>query len=156
MNLETLCEALNINGVRYAIVGGHAVALHGAVRGTVDYDFVINWNLKNLQKAEQALLKLGLVSRHPLSSIDIFNFKDEYVKNKNMIAWNFYDPTNPLSQVDIVITYDLKGRKIKNINFKNIKISIINIDDLISMKVKANREQDKEDVKALKKIRNEN
>lgn len=34
-------------GVRYALVGGYAVALHGAVRGTVDVDVILAWNFYN-------------------------------------------------------------------------------------------------------------
>lgn len=36
--LNQICHALQTNRVRYALVGGYAVALHGAVRGTVDVD----------------------------------------------------------------------------------------------------------------------
>ena len=36
--LEKVCAALAQAKLRFAIVGGHAVALHGAVRGTVDID----------------------------------------------------------------------------------------------------------------------
>ncbi len=36
--LNQICNALQTNRVRYALVGGYAVALHGAVRGTVDVD----------------------------------------------------------------------------------------------------------------------
>jgi len=40
--LESICRAFEQAKVPYAIVGGHAVALHGALRGTVDIDFVLN------------------------------------------------------------------------------------------------------------------
>lgn len=43
MFLIELCQSLEQHNVRYALVGGYAVALHGAVRGTVDVDFVIEW-----------------------------------------------------------------------------------------------------------------
>ena len=39
--LERICTALREAGVRYAVVGGYAVALHGAVRGTVDIDVAV-------------------------------------------------------------------------------------------------------------------
>jgi hypothetical protein len=40
--IEKTCKALAESGVRYAIVGGYAVALHGAVRGTMDVDIAVN------------------------------------------------------------------------------------------------------------------
>ena len=106
--LNKVCSALDDKGVRYAVVGGHAVALHGAVRGTVDVDIALAWNLKSLLTAEQALTEIGLVSRLPIDANDVFQFREEYVNNRNLIGWNFYNPINSAEQVDIVITYDLK------------------------------------------------
>ena len=48
MFLTRVTQALSDHQVPYAIVGGHAVALHGALRGTVDIDFVIRWQKKYL------------------------------------------------------------------------------------------------------------
>ena len=105
--LEKICTALREAGIRYAVVGGHAVALHGAVRGTVDIDIVLAWSRKAIAGAEKALNEIGLVSRLPLSADDIFDFRDEYVEKRNLVAWNFYDPAVLSVQVHIVITYDL-------------------------------------------------
>jgi hypothetical protein len=41
MFLKRVCQAFTDNHVDYAIVGGYAVALHGAVRGTMDVDAVL-------------------------------------------------------------------------------------------------------------------
>jgi hypothetical protein len=38
MLIAEVCQALARFEVPYALVGGHAVALHGAVRGTIDFD----------------------------------------------------------------------------------------------------------------------
>ena len=54
--LNRVCSALSGKGVRYAIVGGHAVALHGAVRGTVDVDIALAWNRKSVKATEEALI----------------------------------------------------------------------------------------------------
>ena len=39
--LERVCRCLDANNVSYAIVGGYAVALHGAPRGTIDGDLIV-------------------------------------------------------------------------------------------------------------------
>lgn len=57
--------------IPYTLVGAHAVALHGTVRGTVDIDFIIKWSLKNLTLIEKALNELGLTSRLPIRSEDM-------------------------------------------------------------------------------------
>ena len=41
MLLLRVTEALRKARVAHALVGGHAVALHGAIRGTLDIDLVI-------------------------------------------------------------------------------------------------------------------
>ena len=150
--LNRVCQALSDAGVRYAVVGGHAVALHGAVRGTVDVDIALTWNKKALRITEQTLSDLGLVSRLPVSAEDVFLFRDEYIKNRNLIGWNFYNPDNLTEQVDVVINYDLKGKKLKRIETAASTINILNIRDLIKMKKASGRPQDIEDVKALEKL----
>ena len=155
MFIENLCQELNKNKVAYAIVGGHAVAFHGAVRGTLDIDFIVKWNKKNLIKAVEVLTSLGLQSRLPLKPEEVFDFRDEYIKNKNLIAWNFYNPNNLLEQVDIIITKDLDDYKMKKIKSSGVEIHLLSLDSLIKMKEEAGRKQDIEDVKSLKRIKNE-
>ncbi len=150
--LNRICSALADKGIRYAIVGGHAVALHGAVRGTVDIDIALAWNFRSLQATEQALQDIGLVSRLPISAEDVFEFRDEYAQKRNLIAWNFYNPDNITEQVDIIITYDLKGRKVKKIETSGGIVRILNRKDLIEMKRASGRPQDLEDIKALRKL----
>ena len=151
--LNKICGALREAGVRYAVVGGHAVALHGAVRGTIDIDVALTWNRKSLTSAERALNKIGLVSRLPITAEDVFNFRDEYIKNRNMIAWSFYNPIDLSEQVDVIIAYDLKGKKTQRVKLPDGQVQILSIDDLIAMKRVSNRPQDKEDVTALERLR---
>ena len=151
--LNRVCSALDDKSVRYALVGGHAVALHGAVRGTVDVDIALTWNLKALQLAEQTLTEIGLVSRLPVDANDVFQFRDEYVNNRNLIGWNFFNPANPAEQVDIVITYDLKGKRIGRVDTSGGSVRLLNRHDLIDMKRASGRPQDLADVKALEKLK---
>ena len=155
MFIHDICSALDKAEVPYAIVGGYAVALHGAIRGTVDVDVVIEWSLKNLQGVEIAFKQIGLVSLIPITAETLFHFREEYIQNRNLIAWNFYDPSNPLNQVDIIINYDLKNA----CNTKTIKtflgtIRVLSLHDLIKMKQASGRPQDLEDVKALDLLHN--
>ena len=150
--LNRVCNALTSAGVRFAIVGGHAVALHGAVRGTVDVDIALTWNLKTLQAAEMALNSIELESRLPVSATEVFEYRDEYIKNRNLIGWNFYNPDDLTEQVDIVINFDLKGKRVKRITTTHGQLPILNKPDLIAMKRASGRPQDAEDVKALEKL----
>lgn len=149
MFIHDVCNALRKAKIPYAIVGGYAVALHGAIRGTIDVDIAINWSLKNLQKTEEALKEMGLISLHPINSDSVFHFRDEYIQNRHMIAWNFYDPSNPVNQIDIIINYDLTGSHVKMIHTPLGEINILSRKDLIEMKKASGRPQDLEDIKAL-------
>ena len=152
MFIHDVCVALREAKAPYAIVGGYAVALHGVIRGTIDIDIAINWSLKNLQKIEQTLKNLGLVSLLPVDSYSIYQFRDEYIQNRHMIAWNFYDPSNPVNQIDIIINYDLTGSQIKTIYTPKGEIKVLSRKNLIEMKKASGRPQDLEDIKALEEI----
>lgn len=152
MWIEELIDTLERHKVKYAIVGGYAVALHGAVRGTVDIDLVLKISRANFQNAEKALLELGLSSRLPVGADDVFNFREEYILNRNMTAWNFTNPRNPIQAVDIIISQDLSGMKVDMIKAGKRKLPVLSVHDLIKMKRKSGRPQDLQDIEALEKI----
>ena len=150
--LERLCSALNDHNVCYALVGGHAVAFYGAVRGTVDVDFVINWSADTLVKTEKTLKAIGLVSRLPIDANDVFKNRKHYIYERNLIAWNFYNPDNLVEQVDIIINFDLQADSIRELVIGNTVLPLLELSQLIEMKRKAGRTQDLIDVSALEAI----
>jgi hypothetical protein len=152
MWIEQLIDSLERHRVKYAIVGGYALALHGAVRGTVDVDIVLKISLTNYQNAEKALLELGLTSRLPVGADEVINFREEYIHNRNMTAWNFTNSQNPIQTVDIIISHDLSRMKVDRIKVGKRILPVLSVRDLIIMKRKSGRPQDLEDIKALKRI----
>ena len=152
MLLKKLVKSLQRYDVDYAIVGGYAVALHGAVRGTVDVDLVVNVDEESLAKAERALNDIGLKSRLPVSARDVAGFRDEYIQNRNMKAWSFINADDPTEVVDIVITDSLKDLNTIKKKVAGIAITVLAIRDLIEMKRRSGRPQDLEDIKSLEKL----
>lgn len=152
MFINKVCNAFEEAKVPYAVVGGIAVALHGVPRGTIDVDFVIKWTLDNLKKTEEILKSLGLVSRIPVDAKSVYHFRDEYIKNRHLIAWNFYDPVKPNNEVDIIITYDLSHAKTKTFKMASGNVKVLSLKDLIAMKKASGRPQDLEDVKSLERL----
>ncbi len=151
--LTRVAAALDAAGVRYALVGGYAVALHGAVRGTVDVDIILAWNARTLRSAERALQGLGLVSRLPVTADDVFRFRDEYIRNRNLLAWNFYNPKDLTEQLDVIISTDLKGKKVRSVSTADGPVRVLARADLIAMKRASGRAQDLADVEALENLR---
>jgi len=151
--INKICNALAQQKVRYAIVGGYAVALHGAVRGTMDVDIAINWDLSTLRQTEKVLKEIGLVSRLPISAEDVFLFRDEYINNRNLIAWNFYNPEDASQLIDIIITFDLKHKARQRLQTAAGPIHVLQLNELIRMKCASGRPQDIEDAAALEKLK---
>ncbi len=152
MFIERVVACLQREGVRFAIAGGYAVALHGAVRGTVDVDLVLALFRKNLVAAESALNRMGLRSRLPLKAEEVFDFREEYIRNRNLIAWSFVNPADPTELVDIVLTEDLVAMQVDMISAGRLRLPVVAVPDLIRMKEKSARAQDIEDIQALRRI----
>lgn len=152
MLIDRVVAALRRERVRFAIAGGHAVSLHGAVRGTLDLDLVLALSRGNFTAAESALNSMGLQSRLPLKAQEVFDFREEYIRNRNLIAWSFVNPANPAEIVDIILTEDLESMRVDVIPAGRLRLPVVAVGDLIRMKEKSGRPQDLEDVKALRGI----
>ena len=92
MLLERLCDAFEKEALPYALVGGFAVALLGAPRGTLDIDCIIRHTEEDFEKCERALRGLGFQPRLPVTAKEVFQFRKEYIAKRNLIAWSFVNP----------------------------------------------------------------
>lgn len=155
MFLFELIDLFNKNKISYAIVGGYALAMHGIVRATIDVDIVLNLKLRDFEQAEKLLLQSGLQSRIPVRSKDIINMREEYIKNRNLIAWSFVDPNNPTRQVDLLINKDLSTLKTQVISVGTRKIVVANLEELLKMKQESRRPKDLIDIENIKLKLNE-
>ncbi|MHB1948967.1 MAG: nucleotidyltransferase domain-containing protein [Gammaproteobacteria bacterium] len=150
--LQKVCACFEKYKIPYAIVGGYAVALLGATRGTVDVDFITRLEEQIFLKIEEAFKSLGFVSRLPVTAKEVFMFRQEYIEKRNLIAWSFYNPRNPLEIVDIIITENLDDFTTVNRTLDGQKIKVLSKADLIRMKKKSGRPQDLIDIEALEKL----
>ncbi len=135
--------------IPYAVIGGYALAFHQIVRATVDVDLIMKLDLNTFEKAEKALKSIGLQSRIPVNAKDIISFRKEYIENRNLMAWSFVDYQNPIRQVDILITADIKNFKIEKVAVGGLKIPVISLADLLKMKQKSGRPQDLLDIEMI-------
>jgi hypothetical protein len=153
MFLLQVVEALQTARVPYAVAGGYAVSLHGAVRATMDIDFVISLKPKHLAAAEAALKSIGLSSRIPVTAIEISQFRKEYIERRNLIAWGFIDLKDPTRMVDLLLIDDISKHKVVTKHIEGMAVKILSLPSLIKMKKASGRPQDLEDVKALEKMK---
>jgi len=152
MLIRRLTQAFQSEGLHFAVAGGYAVALHGAVRGTLDIDIVIRRLREDFVAAERVLKGLGLAPRLPVDAGEVFDFREEYIAKRNLIAWSFQNPANPAEIVDVIITHDLAAMKIKRVKLGPVTIPVVSRRDLIVMKAASGRPQDLEDIRALEAL----
>src|SRR5437867_7529089 len=132
--LLRVATALDQSRVPYALVGGYAVALHGAVRGTVDVDLVIRLREADFRRTEKALNTLGLQSRLPVTASEVFRYREEYVRNRDLTAWSFINPALPSEIVDVILTEDLARMRVKRVKVMGRTVRVASIEDLVRMK----------------------
>lgn len=152
---EKVFKSLNKEKIKYLVVGGVAVNLHGYMRFTGDLDLLLLLEEENLKKMDKLMHKLGYSERLPVSVLSLSNKKQvkQWLEEKNMKAYSFTPPKNNPLQIDVIMEESLKYDKIvankvhKRID--NTVIPVISIDDLIKMKRRANRPQDLVDLEAL-------
>lgn len=96
---------------------------------------------------------MGFIPRVPVTAKEVFHFREEYIKRRNLIAWSFYNPLDPFEVIDVVLTHDLKFMRAVSKKLGLSQIRVLSIDELIKMKKQSGRPQDLEDVKILSKIK---
>lgn len=139
-DLIALCRSLNEQGVKYILIGGFAVVLHGFVRGTKDIDLLVDTSVANIQKIKKAMVKLpdnaiALIQDDEVEKYSVVRIADEFVVDLMAKACG--------------IDYEeaFKGIEFKEVG--GIKIPIPKKELLIRMKDTI-RDSDKMDVRFLK------
>jgi hypothetical protein len=159
MFLQEVLEALSTSGVRYCIVGGVAVNLHGVPRMTYDLDVVVVPEPDDLRAAEAVLTGLGLRPRIPVSLPDFADreHRERMRDERNLIAVTFTDPADPLREVDVLVAppVDAVGMcaRALALPLRGAMVRVASIDDIIAMKRDTGRAQDADDIVHLERVR---
>ena len=99
---EELFRRLNDGDVRYVVVGGVAVVLHGVMRFTADIDLIIDLAPAAAQNTMNVMTSAGFVPHLPLAASE---FADErkrrmWISEKNMTVFSMLDRHTPPTVVD--------------------------------------------------------
>jgi len=155
-------SALNKKKVRYLVVGGVALVLHGVVRLTADLDLMVDLSKVNLIKFLEVMKSLDYKPKLP---VDPRAFMDpekrkKWAREKNMIAFAFGHQKHDYKEIDVFIDEPIPFaeafKRKKTLAAKDVKINVISFDDLITLKERAGREQDISDIKMLKELGGKN
>ncbi|QNN41383.1 nucleotidyltransferase [Pedobacter roseus] len=136
-------QALNNQGVKYILVGGYSVILHGYSRTTGDMDIWVERTEENYRKIFNAFFQFGM---------PVFDMtKDNFLHHPD---WEVFSFGRPPVSIDLMII-------VKGLNFDEcypnsvffeedgLKIRTINYNDLLLAKKSAARAKDINDLENL-------
>jgi predicted nucleotidyltransferase len=151
-------KALNDAGVRYLVVGGVAVVLHGYLRTTGDLDLVVELSPKNLGRALDALEDSGFQPRPPVPLRAFANpeTRRSWLDTKNLKVFSLWHRDLPGFEVDLFVEEpfdfdDVWGRMVE-VELEGTTAPIIALRDLVELKKRAGRGRDLDDVAVLEDI----
>ncbi|PZO37652.1 MAG: hypothetical protein DCF19_18375 [Pseudanabaena frigida] len=140
-DFKEFIQLLNDNQVKYLVIGGYAVAVHGHPRYTKDIDIWIEISEENAQKLMTALTQFGFES---------LGLTSEDFQTPNQIIQLGYPPnridliTNP-DGVDFQTCYDSKIE----VTLNDVPVKFIDLNNLKKNKLASGRLQDLADLEKL-------
>ncbi len=143
MDTETLLRSLNAHSVRYVVIGATAFPIHGYARATLDIDILIEPTEDNARRTHAALTAMG----YDLSDVSV-----EELRTKKVLIRQY------ILEVDIHpfargVSFDeVWARRVED-QLGSTPASFASLDDLIRMKEAAGRAKDLEDLKYLRRLR---
>ncbi|GHV11628.1 hypothetical protein AGMMS49938_02670 [Fibrobacterales bacterium] len=145
-DIQDFIKAFNAAKVRYLVVGGASVILHGYARTTVDLDLWVERNQENYEYIVQAFQIFGM---------PVFDMtQDNFLNNP---AFDVFTFGRPPSCVDLMLS--VKGldftpayKRSKTFSLQGLDFKVLCREDLIIAKRQAGRHKDLDDVEQLQKI----
>lgn len=148
-DFEEFIAALNAHGVRYLIVGAHAVAFHARPRATKDLDLLIEPTDANARRTLKAI-------REFFGGADLGYSVDDLTDPH----WIIQLGVAPI-RIDLLAAIpgcpsfkDAWNARVQG-RFGSVSANYLSLDDLIRAKEAADRDQDRADVRSLLRVRDQ-
>ncbi|MGB5349713.1 MAG: DUF6036 family nucleotidyltransferase [Polyangiales bacterium] len=157
--LTDIFRALHDAEVRYLVVGGVAVVLHGHPRFTADLDLVVELTASNASAAIAALQTLGYRPRAPVRGEDfaVEDIRASWRKDKGLTVFSLWSPSYPGTEVDLFVEepFDFReawSRRLDALLEDATTVHVVGIDDLRALKASVGRPKDVDDIAQLDAI----
>ena len=142
-DFQDFIAALNKNEVRYILIGGYSVILHGYSRTTGDMDLWVERTEGNYLKLSNAFEEFGM---------PVFHMTEENFLHHPV--WDVFTFGIPPVAIDLMIKLegiDFPSAYNRSVIFKDedLEIRTIHKNDLIAAKQKAGRSKDLDDLENL-------
>ncbi len=157
-DFEVIFGALEAAKVRYLVVGGVAVVLHGSPRFTADLDLVLALDPDNVRAALAALADLGYRPRAPVAAEGLADpeVRRQWIEDKGLTVFALWSPSHPATEIDLFVEepfpFEDAHRRAARAELGGLTIAVASIPDLIALKRRAGRPKDLEDIAALETI----
>ena len=161
MTYLDLFKSLQAHNIDYLLIGGLAMNLHGVPRMTMDVDLVIALDANNIAKLASCANELGLHPNVPVKLEDIADTakRNALFSEKHLIALSLISSMPATPTVDIVIHHplDFKQAFAKKVmrDIAGTPVLLACIEDMITLKKAAGREQDLSDIAHLERFLHE-
>jgi len=150
MNLNAdftdLLDALDDAGVKYMIVGAHAMAAHGVPRATADIDIFVLAEVENAKRVYRALVQFGApVVLHGITARDF------------EVAGDVYQMGLPPRRIDLLTAID--GVSFRDawighqrMAYEGRSVPVIGLRELVRNKLASGRPKDRADIDLLQAV----
>jgi hypothetical protein len=157
-SIETVIAALNAAKVRYLVVGGVAVVLHGHLRTTADLDLVVELVPENARRAIEALRALGFAPRAPVAAEQFADpaAREGWIAEKGLTVFSMASDRLKGLEVDLFVRepfeFAAAWARAVRVPLDEAIATVASIDDLVALKRASGRPVDLEDVEALERL----
>jgi hypothetical protein len=154
-DFDLVFAALTKRKVRYLVVGGVAVVLHGVPRFTADIDLVLALDRANVLAALDALAGLAYQPRAPVPLLDFADpaLRRDWIEHKGLTVFGLWSPDHPATEIDLFIeepfSFDEVFARATRVDLGANPVTVASIADLIELKRRADRPRDREDIERL-------
>ena len=138
-----VCQALNVAGARYLVIGGIACILHGYVRATADVDLLIERSPDNAERVLGGLARTGYGVAREWSARELLARPITVIGD---------DPAVDIFTLAWTVRYEDAVGGSTSAKVEGVVIPFIGLDDLIATK-RTGRLQDAADIEVLEEIK---
>ena len=155
---ETELTELASAGVRFLVIGGVAVGMHGYPCATFDLDILPDLSAANMDRLVATLTRLGY---KPMVPVDPAELKDPSKRKlwhdeKNMKVFSFVKTDEPKDVVDVMIYHPIDFEKCfdrrQTVSIQGQEVCVASAEDLLELKRAAGRNKDQIHIAALERI----
>lgn len=147
-DVQNLLRSFNAHGVRYLLVGGFAVMLHGYARTTQDLDIWVESGPKNRQRLIDALRQVGVAGADLLRDNPLIFGWTSVRFGKSGFELDLGEELKAFHALDFNACHE----RAVQANFDDVSFRLIHLNDLLREKRSTGRLQDLADAEELQKI----